>query len=114
MNSLTKMQVVVKWGGEFTHSGASQSKDLGENLRKDLRLINKDLLSEVKVYSSSETRVIQTADVFTKALLDVEVLPDDFFIVNKEMLDDSLAAKEQMEVIFIFMVFLLSCRLYRS
>jgi hypothetical protein len=91
---LDKLQVIVKWGGEFTHAGEFHSLDLGENLRKDLLLINKELLSDVVVYSASERRVIQTAEVFTKSFLGGE--PTEI-IIRKEMLDDSNAAKEQME-----------------
>ncbi|KAJ1339742.1 hypothetical protein BSLG_005648 [Batrachochytrium salamandrivorans] len=58
--SLEKIQLIVKWGGVFTHGGLHQSRDLGENLRKDLLIINKSLL-------------------------------------DHEMLDDSNAAKEQMD-----------------
>ncbi|KAJ3402557.1 hypothetical protein HDV05_008386, partial [Chytridiales sp. JEL 0842] len=96
---LEKVQLVVKWGGllEFTHGGEHQSKDLGENLRKDLRIINKALLDDVKIYTSSERRVIATADIFSKALLNIANIPDGLITVNKEMLDDSNAAKEQME-----------------
>ncbi|KAJ3211681.1 hypothetical protein HDU67_004360, partial [Dinochytrium kinnereticum] len=97
--SLQKVQLIVKWGGEFTHGGKHQSKDLGENLRKDLRIINKALLEDVKVYSSSERRVIATADIFVKAFLDIPQIPDTLMTVSKEMLDDSNAAKEQMEAV---------------
>ncbi|KAJ3031864.1 UNVERIFIED_CONTAM: hypothetical protein HDU68_011623 [Siphonaria sp. JEL0065] len=96
---LEKAQLIVKWGGEFTHGGKHQSRDLGENLRKDLRIINPAVLDDIKIYSSSERRVIATAEVCAKALLDTEELPGDLIRVNKEMLDDSNAAKEQIETI---------------
>ncbi|KAL2913047.1 inositol hexakisphosphate and diphosphoinositol-pentakisphosphate kinase [Polyrhizophydium stewartii] len=95
--SLTKIQMVVKWGGVFTHGGLHQSRDLGENLRKDLMIINKRLLDYMQVYSSSEDRVKATAEIFCKSLLGQDALEPDFITVNKEMLDDSNAAKEQMD-----------------
>lgn len=66
---LEKVQVIVKWGGEFTHAGFYQSRDLGENMRKDLILINNRLLDDFFVYSSSERRVMATSEVFTEAFL---------------------------------------------
>jgi len=94
---LKKFQLIVKWGGEFTHAGRHHSRDLGENLYKDLMIMNKKCLDNVKIYSSSERRVVATADIFSKAFLKVTELPKEFLIISKEMLDDTNAAKEQME-----------------
>ncbi|ORX36980.1 hypothetical protein BCR36DRAFT_340296, partial [Piromyces finnis] len=94
---LKKFQLIVKWGGEFTHAGRHHSRDLGENLNKDITIMNPKCLDNVKMYSSSERRVVATADIFSKAFLKVSELPKDFLIISKEMLDDTNAAKEQME-----------------
>ncbi|KAJ1342603.1 hypothetical protein BSLG_002701 [Batrachochytrium salamandrivorans] len=95
--SLVKVQLIVKWGGVFTHGGLHQSRDLGENLRKDLLIINKSLLDHVSIYSSSEKRVTATAEIFCKSFLGLDTMDDDFIKIDKEMLDDSNAAKEQMD-----------------
>ncbi|KAI9193097.1 histidine phosphatase superfamily-domain-containing protein [Polychytrium aggregatum] len=97
--TLEKVQLIVKWGGEFTHGGRHHSKDLGENLRKDLVIINKEVLDNVKIFSSSEGRVLATAQVFVQAFLNLVNIPDDMIKVSKEMLDDSVAAKEQTEAV---------------
>ncbi|KAL7751009.1 inositol hexakisphosphate and diphosphoinositol-pentakisphosphate kinase [Sorochytrium milnesiophthora] len=96
---LHKLQMILKWGGDFTHAGRQHSQDLGENLRKELLLINRALLDDVKVYTASEQRVVETANTFTSAFLNLPSLPPQYLTVDKDMLDDSTAAKEQMDVV---------------
>lgn len=101
-NNKGDLQCIVKWGGEFTHSGLHHSRDLAQNLRKDLSIINKNLLEDIKVFTSSERRVIATADTFCKAFLNTHDIPPDFIMVSKEMLDDSNAAKDSLSHVRTF------------
>ncbi|ORX78854.1 hypothetical protein K493DRAFT_321145 [Basidiobolus meristosporus CBS 931.73] len=89
--------LVVKWGGEFTHAGLHHTKEVAENMRNDLAVLNKKLFDDVRIYSSSERRAVATAEVFGRTFLDVPQLENDFVQIRGDMLDDSDAAKEPIE-----------------
>ncbi|KAI5964259.1 VIP1 [Candida pseudojiufengensis] len=97
--TVEKVQLILKWGGEPTHSAKHQATDVGEQMRQNLKLLNREALNDVKVFTSSERRVITSAQYFTTSLLGLtnEPLPEDFLIVRKDLLDDSNAAKDLMD-----------------
>ncbi|KAL1888795.1 inositol hexakisphosphate and diphosphoinositol-pentakisphosphate kinase [Sporothrix stenoceras] len=94
---LDKLQLIVKWGGEPTHSARYQAQELGDNMRNDYQLLNRDILEEVHVFSSSERRVTTSAQIWASAFLGEKNLPEDFITIRKDLLDDSNAAKDEMD-----------------
>lgn len=94
---LDKLQLIVKWGGEPTHSARYQAQELAQNMRNDYLLLNRDILDEVHVFSSSERRVTTSAQIWAASFLDQKELPEDFITIRKDLLDDSNAAKDEMD-----------------
>ncbi len=89
--------LMLKWGGEFTHSARHQSIDLGNQLRNELGVLNRQIIDNFTVVSSAERRVIATADSFIKSFLKLAEIPQDCININKEMLDDSYKGKEEID-----------------
>lgn len=89
--------LIVKWGGEFTHAGRHQAQELGETTRKDLAILNKETLDNVRIQCSVERRVQATADVFAKGLLKMAEIPYGLITSNKDILDHASIAKTSLE-----------------
>ena len=96
---IDKLQLIVKWGGEPTHSARYQSQDLGENMRGDMMLMNKEALENVHVFSSSERRVTTSAQIWMATFLNRKEVDVSEIKIRKDLLDDSNAAKDVMDVV---------------
>ncbi|KAL9933077.1 hypothetical protein V8E36_007795 [Tilletia maclaganii] len=97
---LEKVQLIVKWGGEFSHAAKYQAKDYGLAMRRDMMIMNEAALRNTTVYTSSERRVTASADIFTAAFLSDPSRPDAEplnMIIDRALLDDSNAAKDLMD-----------------
>jgi hypothetical protein len=105
----SRLSVSVKWGGEFTHAGRHQAKDVGEAVRSDLTLLLNPSAGEyhplstgnVMVHAGRERRVVATANVFAKALLGISELPVDFIRIGIPAPDetDIVRAKQIIEAV---------------
>ncbi|KAL6947016.1 inositol hexakisphosphate and diphosphoinositol-pentakisphosphate kinase [Hanseniaspora vineae] len=90
-----KVQFILKWGGEPTHSAKYQASELGEQMRQDFDLLNKSILDNITIFSSSERRVLYTAQLWASALFGEKHGKE--IQIRKDLLDDSNAAKELMD-----------------
>jgi inositol-hexakisphosphate/diphosphoinositol-pentakisphosphate 1-kinase len=66
-------------------------------MRDDFKLLNRRVLDDVRVFTSSEPRVRNTAQIWTAAFLGRDDISSDYIQVKRDLLDDSNAAKDIMD-----------------
>ncbi|DBA02899.1 TPA: hypothetical protein N0F65_005926 [Lagenidium giganteum] len=75
---VSKLLLIVKWGGDLTHSGVEQAEKLGQQFRQvmypggGLIRLHSTYRHDLKIYTSDEGRVQKTAASFAKGLLELE------------------------------------------
>jgi Ca2+-binding EF-hand superfamily protein len=109
---VTKVEVIVKWGGVLTSRGRKQAERLGEWCRNQLYpgenagllRLHSTFRHDLKIYSSDEGRVVTTAAAFAKGFLNLEgpLPPIITSLVRSDehvtaLLDDSSAASKHMK-----------------
>lgn len=76
---VTNALLILKWGGELTHTGRQQATEMGSRLLADMYPSEDSFLQmhstyrhDLKIYASDEGRVEMTAAAYTKGLLNLE------------------------------------------
>lgn len=77
---VSKLLLIIKWGGDLTHTGEEQAEHLGQKFRRmmypggggGLARLHSTFRHDLKIYTSDEGRVQKTAASFAKGLLELE------------------------------------------
>ncbi|KAG6611803.1 Inositol hexakisphosphate and diphosphoinositol-pentakisphosphate kinase 1 [Phytophthora cinnamomi] len=77
---VSKLPLIIKWGGDLTHTGEEQAEHLGQKFRctmnpgggGGLARLHSTFRHDLKIYTSDEGRVHKTAASFAKGLLELE------------------------------------------
>ncbi|KAJ0397477.1 hypothetical protein P43SY_006161 [Pythium insidiosum] len=76
----SRLLLILKWGGDLTHTGVEQAERLGQRFRQmmypggdgGLIRLHSTYRHDLKIYTSDEGRVQKTAASFAKGLLELE------------------------------------------